>query len=300
MRRSIYVLVVSLGLLALPASAAAAPPANDDYANAATISTMNADVAGTNSEATMQSMEPDFGGDGTGSVWYTWTAPSSEKVQIHTCNGSGLDTIIEVFTASGGSPPGSGLTLIGASDQFCGNQSLVQFNAVSATTYKIQVMGFDGDEGPFVLRVSDQLPTVTIDSGPGTTTSSTPTWTFHSDMTAALFDCAFFEEPSDDFIGDELCSSPYTPPVAFPPGSYEFDVLTQTPTGEVGIAQRPFTVQSQPGGPSPPPAAGITGLRAAALAKCKKKHSARARRKCRRRAKALPLAHFPGLLAGAR
>ena len=41
--------------------------------------------------------------------------------------------------------------------------------------------------------------------------------------------------------------------------------------------------------PAPPPAASATGQRAAALKKCKKKRSARARRKCKRKAKLLPV-----------
>jgi len=41
--------------------------------------------------------------------------------------------------------------------------------------------------------------------------------------------------------------------------------------------------------PNPTPPAGPTGQRAAALKKCKKKHSALARRKCRKKAKLLPV-----------
>jgi hypothetical protein len=49
-----------------------------------------------------------------------------------------------------------------------------------------------------------------------------------------------------------------------------------------------FTLICEPESP-PGPAAAQTGQRAAALAKCKKKHTKKARRKCRRRAKLLPL-----------
>ena len=43
------------------------------------------------------------------------------------------------------------------------------------------------------------------------------------------------------------------------------------------------------GPPSPPAPAGPTGRRAAALAKCKKKHSHKAKTKCRKKARALPV-----------
>jgi hypothetical protein len=41
--------------------------------------------------------------------------------------------------------------------------------------------------------------------------------------------------------------------------------------------------------PAPPAATGPTGERAAALKKCKKKHSAKARKKCKRKARRLPV-----------
>jgi hypothetical protein len=133
---------------------------------------------------------------------------------------------------------------------------------------------------------------VTIDSGPGFTTSSNPTWAFHSSIGGSQFECAIFSEPSDTLLVDQLCSSPYTSPLSLTPGSYEFDVAAASPTFEYGFNFRTFTVQSPP---SQPPATGtvtgITGLRAAALKKCKKKHSRRARRRCKRRANALPLSH---------
>lgn len=46
---------------------------------------------------------------------------------------------------------------------------------------------------------------------------------------------------------------------------------------------------SQPAPPSPAPPAGPTGQRAAALANCKKKHSKKARKKCRNKANLLPV-----------
>jgi hypothetical protein len=72
-------------------------------------------------------------------------------------------------------------------------------------------------------------------------------------------------------------------------------IANSTATGADGADMGAVEVQSIPtggGGPpavggSPPP--GPTGQRGAALKKCKKKHSKKARRKCRKRAKRLPL-----------
>src|SRR5258708_39948322 len=61
------------------------PPANDDFANAATITGMNALVGGTNSNATKEPGEPDHAGiPGGKSVWWKWQAPASGYVTIST------------------------------------------------------------------------------------------------------------------------------------------------------------------------------------------------------------------------
>ena len=91
--------VAGLALLA-PASAMAAPPANDNFANAVTVSGPAVSQAGTNVEATNETGEPDHGIDEGGkSVWYTWTAPSSGRVSIDTCT-SDFDTQLGVYTGS--------------------------------------------------------------------------------------------------------------------------------------------------------------------------------------------------------
>jgi hypothetical protein len=66
---------------------------------------------------------------------------------------------------------------------------------------------------------------------------------------------------------------------------------TWTAQGTYDATFRSYVAQPQTPTPAPPAAAatGATGERAAALAKCKKKHSKRARKKCRGRANLLPV-----------
>jgi hypothetical protein len=60
---------------------------------------------------------------------------------------------------------------------------------------------------------------------------------------------------------------------------------------KTGTGESNFTVSAicEPGPPSAAPLPGPTGQRAAALKKCKKKHSKKARKKCRKKAVALPV-----------
>lgn len=60
--------------VALPATAAAAPPSNDDFANAIVLAGLPVSTTGTNVEATEEPDELQPRGPGGASVWYEWTA----------------------------------------------------------------------------------------------------------------------------------------------------------------------------------------------------------------------------------
>jgi hypothetical protein len=271
-------------VLAGSATAQAAPPANDDYGNATTISgKLPVQVSGTNVDATKQAGEPNHGGDAGGaSVWYSWTAAATGPVQIHTCNGPDLDTLLGVYTATGAVPPFTNLHEEVANDDHCtsasglAHSSLVELNAVAGTTYKIAVDSFSGgvgppQTGPFALRISADIPTVAIDSGPGTTTDSSPTWTFRTFGAngAVTISCTIFKEfPAGSglfiaYLEEHACSSPFTPGTSLPEGNYELDVVATAATGESSLDSgvRAFTILppaeltppgSNPTGSNPP------------------------------------------------
>jgi hypothetical protein len=69
------------------------------------------------------------------------------------------------------------------------------------------------------------------------------------------------------------------PPVGWATEVYNFSGSTATEN---------FTLICEPPTP-PPPSPGVTGQRAAALKKCKKKHSRKARKKCKKKARRLPV-----------
>jgi hypothetical protein len=274
-RRGIALGLAAGALLVLPA-AAAAVPANDDYAAAQTLTT-NTDTAGDNTGATLEGGESTA--NGSASVWYSWTAPATEMVQIPISE----ELAVTMYTASGAVPP---LTnLVSVPWTFNG------YSVVGATTYKIEVAGSPPGQA-FILRVSDQLPVITFDSGPGTTTSSTPTWDFHAATPVNHFSCEV-DTPDHQEVAFDICDPPWTSPSLLP-GDYLLRLLASSQStpehpGESWFTERPFTVQpAPPDTPGQQDSAGPTGQRAAALKKCKKKKKGKARAACKRRAKRLP------------
>jgi hypothetical protein len=135
----------------------AAPPANDDFANAQTLSgPLPISVSGTNAEATNEPGEPDHAGSpATASVWYSWTASTTEPIQIDTCGPpTDFDTVLAVYTGTAV----DSLTEVASDDDSCGAASRVVFNATAGTTYKIAIDTFFGLTGNFALRVGQPPP----------------------------------------------------------------------------------------------------------------------------------------------
>ena len=158
---------------------ASSPPPNDDFANAQAITGASGAINGTNLFATKEAGEPSHSPDGNlggKSVWYRWTAPSSGTASLNT-SGSTFDTLLAVYTGSSV----SALAAIVKNDddpQGGVTTSVVEFNAVSGTTYQIAVDGFDADQGNITLNFTlpgSPTPTPTPTPAPNTVqfTSST-------------------------------------------------------------------------------------------------------------------------------
>ncbi|MBK7641896.1 MAG: hypothetical protein IPJ19_02425 [Planctomycetes bacterium] len=73
-------------------------------------------------------------------VWFLWTAPATQSMQLSTCNGTFADTVVAVYP--GASCPSSGSQLA-CNDDACGQQSQVYFNAVAGQSYLIQIGDWD-------------------------------------------------------------------------------------------------------------------------------------------------------------
>ncbi|HYW73588.1 MAG TPA: NF038122 family metalloprotease, partial [Pyrinomonadaceae bacterium] len=132
------------------------PPANDNFANAQTISNCSGSVNGSTIGATSEAGEPNHDpGDSTAltpnhSIWYRWQAPSSASATITTA-GSDFDTIMAVYTGTALST----LSLLKFNDDVQDGvirTSSVNFAATAGTVYWIAVDGWGGDKGTVTLN----------------------------------------------------------------------------------------------------------------------------------------------------
>lgn len=123
--------------------------ANDAFPGAALLTGFPVSTTDTNVGATTQSGEPLHAGEvGGHSVWWSWTAPVSGTVTVDTL-GSNFDTLLAVYTGNAV----NALTEVASNDQFNGDQSLVTFTAVSGTTYRIAIDGWQSAVGNISLHI---------------------------------------------------------------------------------------------------------------------------------------------------
>ena len=155
---TLYIAVDALGSLAgeFNLSLSLVPrPANDDLADAATITGLAADVAGSTYGATQEECEPVHDDNYYDpSVWYSWTAPESGGVTLDTA-GSGFPTVLGVYTG----------------DEICKLTRVLlrrlntaptpakrAFRAVAGRTYRIAVDGLNAKMGNFKLSLRHSPP----------------------------------------------------------------------------------------------------------------------------------------------
>jgi hypothetical protein len=152
---AIFAAMAATAMIFVLPSVAGAAPANDNFADAQTITGQSASAGGTNVGATLEGGDPrSVAGylPTSHTVWYRWTAPFSGPVRVDTCTAADYDTILGVYT---GSALGSLRERTG-DDDACGlaARSEVRFNATENTTYQILVDGYNGREGTFTLEVN--------------------------------------------------------------------------------------------------------------------------------------------------
>jgi uncharacterized repeat protein (TIGR03803 family) len=125
------------------------PPANDNFTNAQVISGTAGSVSGTNIGATKETGEPDHaGGPGGRSIWFRWTAPSTNEVSITTA-GSDFDTTLAVYSGTSV----NALVEVASNDEFeADSTSAVTFVPSAGTTYRIAVDGYSGQMGAVMLN----------------------------------------------------------------------------------------------------------------------------------------------------
>ena len=153
-RLQLFILLVSTtaSVIAIAPSAQAAPPSNDDFADATALSGESGWVSGTNAEATGETGEPDNAGESAPiqSAWYSWTAPQTGSFLFQTCDSWLEDTTIGAYTGVAVNE----LISVAENDDACGfygRHSKIVFAATSGTTYYISVDGWSDLTGAFTL-----------------------------------------------------------------------------------------------------------------------------------------------------
>jgi hypothetical protein len=119
----------------------AAPPANDNFANRATLTSFH--TISSTVDASIESGEPLDDSFADGSVWWSWTAPESRRMIVWLTNMS-ESLQFQVFTGT----TLSGLSLVGSA---FGSSGLV-VDAQAGQTYAIQVAG--RGQGTFTLNLA--------------------------------------------------------------------------------------------------------------------------------------------------
>lgn len=158
MKRTLIVIAVVAASIGLVAAPAAASPANDSFAAATVLSGTRILRAGdSNVGATGEPGEPQHAGiAGGASVWYTWTPAASGPATVTTA-GSTFDTLLGVYIGTSV----NALAGVVANDDDPSHAvltSVVHFDAVAATTYRIAVDGYAGDQGTVRLRLHEGPP----------------------------------------------------------------------------------------------------------------------------------------------
>ena len=240
-------------------------PANDNFANAVTLSSLAA-TTGTTVAATHEANEPSHVSSGLGSsasIWYQWTATEDGSLDLKT-QGSTYDTLLAVYSGSSI----SGLTTLAANDDAPGGLwSRVNLDVTAGTTYKIAIDGYGGRSGATVLggvftakrptptptptpEPEPVAPDTTITESPGTSTTNTrPTFSFISTAEGSDFECQMEGRTWVD------CTSPFQPETALTSGFHSFAVRATSPDGltDETPASVAFTVQTPASDPADPP-----------------------------------------------
>lgn len=144
-------------VLALPAAVAlAAPPANDDRADATTINRLPAGISGSTEEATRESTDPFsscIGGD-AGSVWYRINSDEEQTIVLNLQADGDLDVVVDAYRVQR-----SRLTSVGCDSTDEKGHASVDFDAEKDTSYLIRVAQLSSSvAGTFTLDAAVSEP----------------------------------------------------------------------------------------------------------------------------------------------
>lgn len=130
------------------------PPANDDCANAVTISGYSGNTSGTIVSAT-QTSAPEacagFTSSAANDVWYKFTALTNGDATITVVGGTGFDAVVIAYSGTCGA-----FTSIGCADATgsAGTETVALTGLTAGTTYYLRVYGYGTSTGTFTISAS--------------------------------------------------------------------------------------------------------------------------------------------------
>ena len=134
------------------------PPANDNFANAQTLSGPATTAFANTLGAGKEPNEPNHAGNpGGSSIWYRWTAPA-DGVWSLDASGSTFGTLLAVY--SGGTL--AGLSVVASNQTAAGYANSLTFNASHGAVYDIAVDGISGASGDVALQLAPVPAVVTV------------------------------------------------------------------------------------------------------------------------------------------
>jgi hypothetical protein len=152
-RRALLGVVLTVGVVTLAASpAAAAPPANDDFDNAIAFTAVPFETTADTTEATVAPDDPGCIGGDEFTVWYRLTLSSTTEVVLDTF-GSDYDTTLSAWTGDRGS-----LNFVACNDDTGSLQSRIAFVAEAGVTYHLMVGSFPTTPGGNLVLHAQVLP----------------------------------------------------------------------------------------------------------------------------------------------
>ncbi|HMQ26273.1 MAG TPA: M4 family metallopeptidase, partial [Acidimicrobiales bacterium] len=214
------------------------PPANDDFANATTISGTTGTTTASTTNATREVGEPNhWAGEpwpfaGVASIWYGFTAAGNGTATITTC-GSGFDTIMAAYTGT----VVTSLTKVAENDDagsgsWSGSlQSLVQFPVTQGTTYRIAVDGWN-TRGAVTLNWT--LPAAPAPTGISGTVTETGTGTPVTGAMVAVLNTSTFS-----LVGGGAADGSGNYSALVPAGTYFLYVIDPSGTHTSGFFGSP-------------------------------------------------------------
>lgn len=210
LRQGLIVAGLALSVMLVPATARAAAPGNDDFANAELITSLPFSDSIDNTTASVEPGEPQCSYAQT--VWYSFTPAITEVVRVDMGGTSFFDSGLAVYQSSGTGFGGLGF-VPGGCTSYGGS---ITFAAQAGTTYYVQAGDFSGGGGDLHVRLQVVPPPPNDDFQSAKQITALP-----------------FDETLDATAATVQANEPHDPDCIGPPTATGWYAFTPSATGSL-------------------------------------------------------------------